>query len=790
MRSLRRTGLVLALALAAAARLAGQSPLFVLDLQGTALDEFPSAVKALNGTMTTVDMNGQRMLRASSPSEFLITLPQNLPAAFTVILDVIPKGCCAPEDIMLEGTPTMNRGVASVQLTWQPAHIMAVGGGGEMYQSDMPADLAASTPGNLTQLVWEFNGTKINLYTNGRRLYTLDKQFARGRVLRVWLGGADEGLNAVHLASLSILDGAVARSVIAGINSSTSRMTGAPSGSTSTITSVGGSSPTAIRTPATSPGTGRVNPASPAGVTAPRSAGTTGSSAVTLLTQPPPITNLTATVGPAADGACVFSWCPDWLQANGACVFAWCPDWNGNGACITSWCPDWRPGTSARQVTWSWTLPTGVATVLVTFDLVAPDPVTGRLTTTRVSGNPAVLPSGSSIAVVVGTTLQTCVAAQVDPADPSKLLGAACNTVTVGSAGSGTASSSQALTGSGTTTTMSPTVTQGTAGPEVQWSPLRGATGYTVKRWKSNDLTCCNNSSAPQQALSPWQDAALTVAGTYVYEVTASFPTSSVVEQAQFIVLATPIGTPQTPSSPTPPTAVPVSPTGTSTTTPTASTTPVVSAPLAAQTGTPVRTSSAPPPGSPAAAALAPTGPPPTNIAVTGTPVNAKLNWGSGISGMRGVTYKVDRWLESNPSCCAAQSTTLSFPAWTDEGVQWSGTYVFQVTEFYPDGTWGQATYRWVRPDPVNPANFRAASVSAGFVALRWDAVPNASWYELSGPGLGYPTFAATSGAFNVHNLAPGTYTWRVGTFYSSPNAPGPVSGPASAFPSVTVTVP
>jgi hypothetical protein len=175
---------------------------------------------------------------------------------------------------------------------------------------------------------------------------------------------------------------------------------------------------------------------------------------------------------------------------------------------------------------------------------------------------------------------------------------------------------------------------------------------------------------------------------------------------------------------------------------------------------------------------------------VTGTPVLAQLNWASGISGMRGVTYKVERWLESNPSCCTGQSATLTFPAWTDEGVQWPGTYVFRITEFYPDGTWGQATTRWVRPDPVNPTNFRAALVSAGSVYLRWDVVPNASWYELTGPGLGQPNFYATTGAYNVHNLAPGTYTWRVGTFYSSPNAPAPVSGPASAFPTVTVTVP
>jgi len=334
---------------------------------------------------------------------------------------------------------------------------------------------------------------------------------------------------------------------------------------------------------------------------------------------------------------------------------------------------------------------------------------------------------------------------------------------------------------------MGPTVTPGVPGPVVQWTGLTGATGYTVKRWLSTDLTCCNRSSATL-AGPPWQDGALIVSGTYVYEVTATLTSGmTVAEQAQFSVMM-PVST-STPSLPAPlPTtsSAPAPPPP-----PSPAPAPVVSpSSIAVQSGTPVRTSSAPPPGSPAAAALAPTGPPPTSISVTGTPVIAQLNWASPISGLRGVTYKVDRWLESNPTCCAGQSATLTFPAWTDEGVQWPGTYVFKITAFLPDGTWGEATTRWVKPDPVNPTNFRAASVSAGFVALRWDAVPNASWYELSGPGLGYPTFAATSGAFNVHNLAPGTYTWRVGTFYSSPNAPAPVSGPASAFPSVTVTVP
>jgi hypothetical protein len=188
--------------------------LFVLDLQGTPLDEFPSAVKALNGVMTVVDKDGQHMLMATSPSELLITLARPLPADFTIELDFIPKGCCAPDDITLEGMPARNRGVASAELTWHPSRISAVGGGGQMYQSDMPADLAASTPDNLTHVVVEFQGARINLYTNGRRLYTLEKQFVRGRVLRVGLGG-ESVTNPMYLAGLRIGTEPVGPGVIA-----------------------------------------------------------------------------------------------------------------------------------------------------------------------------------------------------------------------------------------------------------------------------------------------------------------------------------------------------------------------------------------------------------------------------------------------------------------------------------------------------------------------------------------------------------------------------------------------
>jgi hypothetical protein len=47
-----------------------------------------------------------------------------------------------------------------------------------------------------------------------------------------------------------------------------------------------------------------------------------------------------------------------------------------------------------------------------------------------------------------------------------------------------------------------------------------------------------------------------------------------------------------------------------------------------------------------------------------------------------------------------------------------------------------------------------------------------------------------TATSFVVRNLPAGTYSWRIGTYYSSPNAPAPVSSAAAAFPQITVVVP
>ena len=181
----------------------------------------------------------------------------------------------------------------------------------------------------------------------------------------------------------------------------------------------------------------------------------------------------------------------------------------------------------------------------------------------------------------------------------------------------------------------------------------------------------------------------------------------------------------------------------------------------------------------------------PQNVSVVGTPSTANVHWNAPSQVMRGFVYSVQRWMESNPSCCFAQVDGVGAPSWYDEGLQWPGTYIYRVTAFYQDGHVGSTEVRFTRPDPVNPTNFRATQTFPGTIVLQWDAVPDAAYYELFGPALGSPSFQVGGvTVFVLKNLPSGTYSWRIGSMYATPKAVAAVSTAASAFPQVTVVVP
>jgi hypothetical protein len=137
-------------------------------------------------------------------------------------------------------------------------------GGGETYEAPMPEDFRATLPGVLTQVVAAFEGTTVRLYTNGRRLYTLtDRKFARGRVLRVFLGGQDDATHAVYLAGLRIGTGtARPGGVVAGAGQSKGT---SGTGDSSSTSSAGASTGSTTNTGSTvqAAGTGKIATTAP-----------------------------------------------------------------------------------------------------------------------------------------------------------------------------------------------------------------------------------------------------------------------------------------------------------------------------------------------------------------------------------------------------------------------------------------------------------------------------------------------------------------------------------------------
>ena len=181
----------------------GSRELFSVDFASVPIGEFPKQLKTIQGNMTMVMKDGVPALRASDVGVLLVNLAERLPDDFTLELDVIPKTCCNPWDLELEATPAQDGGPASMVMLWSPDALQTFGGG-EGFSRKMPEDLRPLLPAQLSEVRVSVKGTMVVMYTNGQKLFTLDRKIPRGRVLRVKLGGQDDNKYAVYLTKLRI----------------------------------------------------------------------------------------------------------------------------------------------------------------------------------------------------------------------------------------------------------------------------------------------------------------------------------------------------------------------------------------------------------------------------------------------------------------------------------------------------------------------------------------------------------------------------------------------------------
>lgn len=210
---------------------------------------------------------------------------------------------------------------------------------------------------------------------------------------------------------------------------------------------------------------------------------------------------------------------------------------------------------------------------------------------------------------------------------------------------------------------------------------------------------------------------------------------------------------------------------------------PLFGAQLGAQTRTTVRAGTIGTVPSPITAPTARVGPAPVGLAVTGTPAMATATWQPAPNA---VSYSIERWLTSNPTCCRNSAASITTTSWKDDNgmLQWSGVYAYALRVTYTDGSVGTAQLDWTRPEPANPATLTATQKGEGVVELAWPVVADASYYVLWGPGLG--TGLKTTGSSHVVSSVPaGVHEYRVAAYYE----PGPVSTAAALFTKGSVTV-
>jgi hypothetical protein len=159
----------------------------------------------------------------------LIYLPQRLPQDFTIEVDLVPKACCPPPDLTLEGTGIINQGQSSAHLLLvtdaDHGFVSVIGGAADTYEQALPELIRAALPGVLTRVGVSVAGNTIRFYINGKPIYAHQASFARGHVLRVTLGGSTDDQGAVKPVYLARVRVATGATLVTAINPGTATVT-------------------------------------------------------------------------------------------------------------------------------------------------------------------------------------------------------------------------------------------------------------------------------------------------------------------------------------------------------------------------------------------------------------------------------------------------------------------------------------------------------------------------------------------------------------------------------------
>jgi outer membrane protein OmpA-like peptidoglycan-associated protein len=188
----------------------GQRTLFFTDFTDEIVGNFPRRLQFKSGSMEIVELDGQRALKATTASGFVVPLAETLPEKFTLEIDVINRnslGVGAPTIKVYGGTAaktdvdTEKTRVAFGHLGWD------VTGGGTESQGSFTSDETEAFVGHAASVRVLGDGAYLKVYADGRRLANVpNASFARGKGIFVALEGRDEESNAVYVTRIRVAE--------------------------------------------------------------------------------------------------------------------------------------------------------------------------------------------------------------------------------------------------------------------------------------------------------------------------------------------------------------------------------------------------------------------------------------------------------------------------------------------------------------------------------------------------------------------------------------------------------
>src|SRR5689334_1996142 len=187
----------------------GARTIFFTDFTDDQVGNFPKRLTFKTGQMEVVELDGgQRALKASSPSELVIPLPEVLPQKFTVELDVINRDSrgVAANTFELTGGSALND-AKYTQVGWGH-NGLSVSGGGVQDMSVMAKDADVTRyVGHPASFRILGDGQALKLYADEKRIANIPNGgFQRGRTLVLYLQGRDDEKEAVYVTRIRVAE--------------------------------------------------------------------------------------------------------------------------------------------------------------------------------------------------------------------------------------------------------------------------------------------------------------------------------------------------------------------------------------------------------------------------------------------------------------------------------------------------------------------------------------------------------------------------------------------------------